>query len=218
MAQDDPQTFESPNFGPKAFDLEALDWSKGDGFLPAVIQDAATLQVLMLGYVNREALAETIATGLMTFWSRSKGRLWRKGETSGNCLEIVSITPDCDRDALLVLARPRGPVCHLNTTSCFGAADAPGLGFLARLEDTIRERRNAAPEESYTARLFAGGARRIAQKIGEEGVETALALAAQDDGALLDEAADLLYHLAIGLAARGKSLADVAERLRARSK
>lgn len=212
MTQGDPLAFD-----PSTFDPEALDWSKGDGLLPAVIQDAATLQVLMLGYVNREALAETMASGFMTFFSRSKGRLWRKGESSGHVLEIVSIAHDCDRDAVLVAARPNGPVCHLNTTGCFGAADAPGLGFLARLEETIAERRrSAAPEDSYTARLFDAGARRIAQKVGEEGVETALALAADGDE-LLDEAADLIYHLAVGLAARGKSLADVVETLRSRS-
>ncbi|TAN08290.1 MAG: bifunctional phosphoribosyl-AMP cyclohydrolase/phosphoribosyl-ATP diphosphatase HisIE [Rhodanobacteraceae bacterium] len=189
---------------------EQLDWAKGGGLLPAIVQHFATGEVLMLGYMNREALAATQASGFVTFWSRSKQRLWRKGETSGNVLALQSVRADCDRDTLLVQADPRGPTCHLGTSSCFGDGVQPPLGFLAELDALIAARNQARPAGSYTTHLFESGVRRIAQKVGEEGVETALAAVAQDDDALLGEAADLVYHLTVLLRARGLSLADVA--------
>lgn len=194
-------------------DVDAMDWAKGDGLLPAVVQDADTLRVLMLGYMDREAYAHTLRCGQVTFFSRSKSRLWTKGEASGHTLDLVSMTADCDRDTLLVLARPRGPTCHLQRASCF--ADAPG-GVLAELDALIALRERERPEGSYTTRLFDGGLRRIAQKVGEEGVETALAAVAQGEAELLGEGADLLYHLIVLLRARGLSLADVEQVLRTR--
>ena len=195
------------------FDIEALAWDKQDGLLPAIVQDGATLRVLMLGYMDRAALAATLASGHVTFYSRSKQRLWTKGESSGHVLALVSVDVDCDADTLLVQARPHGPTCHLDRTSCF--PDAPGDG-LAELDALIAQRERERPQGSYTTRLFEGGIRRIAQKVGEEGVETALAAVAQDDDALLGEAADLLYHLVVALRARGLALDDVRRVLAAR--
>lgn len=182
-----------------------LDWAKGDGLLPVIVQDAANLRVLMLGYMNAEALAATRASGFVTFYSRGKQRLWKKGETSGHVLELVSVEADCDNDTLLVLANPQGPTCHLQRASCF--PEAPG-DFLADLDALIAQRQRERPAGSYTTGLFEGGVRRIAQKVGEEGVETALAAVAQDDQALLGETADLLFHLSVLLRARGLSLHD----------
>lgn len=193
-----------------------LDWSKG--LIPAVVQDAATLQVLMVAWMDEAALAETCESGEATFFSRSRGGRWRKGETSGNRLRVTSLTADCDGDTILMLVEPAGPACHLNTTSCFGAADAPGLGRLARLEQVIADRAGADPETSYTAKLLARGPKRAAQKVGEEGVETALAGAAGDEAELASEAADLLYHLLVLLRARGVALADVLEVLAGRAR
>ncbi len=185
-----------------------LDWSKG--LIPCVVQDAATLQVLMLAYMDEAALAETRASGEATFFSRSRGGRWRKGETSGNRLRVVALEADCDGDTILMSVTPAGPACHLNTTSCFGAADAPGLGRLARLEQTIAARAaDADPASSYTARLLAAGPKRIAQKVGEEGVETALAGVAGDAAEVASEAADLIYHLLVLLRVRGLTFADV---------
>jgi phosphoribosyl-ATP pyrophosphohydrolase/phosphoribosyl-AMP cyclohydrolase len=195
------------------FDTEALAWDKQGGLLPAIVQDAATLRVLMLGYMDRAALAATLASGQVTFYSRSKQRLWTKGESSGHVLALVSVDVDCDADTLLVQARPHGPTCHLDRTSCF--PDAPG-DDLAELDALIARRERERPQGSYTTRLFEGGIRRIAQKVGEEGVETALAAVAQDDDALLGEAADLLYHLVVALRARGLSLEDARRALAAR--
>ncbi|MGH8182561.1 MAG: bifunctional phosphoribosyl-AMP cyclohydrolase/phosphoribosyl-ATP diphosphatase HisIE [Rhodanobacteraceae bacterium] len=189
---------------------ERLDWAKGEGLLPAIVQHFATGEVLMLGYMNREALAATRASGFVTFWSRSRQRLWQKGEASGNVLALKSVRADCDRDTLLVQAEPRGPTCHLGTSSCFGEGVRPPLGFLAELDALVATRNLKRPAGNYTTQLFEGGVRRIAQKVGEEGVETALAAVAQDDNALLGEAADLVYHLIVLLRARGLSLADVA--------
>jgi phosphoribosyl-ATP pyrophosphohydrolase/phosphoribosyl-AMP cyclohydrolase len=199
-----------------AADLDTLDWAKADGLIPAVVQDRGTLQLLMLGYMNCEALAATLETGRATFWSRSKNRLWVKGETSGDFLENAEAFTDCDRDALHVLADPVGPTCHLGTTSCFTEADAIGLGWLARLEQIIGARAEASAEESYTRRLLDAGPARIAQKVGEEGVETALAGATGDAAALRAESADLVFHLLVLLKARGLGLADVVAELRAR--
>ncbi len=190
-----------------------LDWGKGDGLLPVVVQDAASLRVLMLGYMNAEALAATRASGKVTFYSRSKQRLWTKGESSGHFLEVVSIDQDCDDDTLLVLAHPRGPTCHLGRASCF--PDAPG-NFLGTLDALVAERERERPAGSYTTSLFEKGTRRIAQKVGEEGVETALAAVAQGDEELIGESADLLYHLLVLLRARGLGLAEVLQLLETR--
>lgn len=190
-----------------------LDWAKGDGLLPVIVQDAANLRVLMLGYMNAEALAATRASGFVTFYSRGKQRLWKKGETSGHVLELVSVEADCDDDTLLVLANPQGPTCHLQRASCF--PEAPG-DFLADLDALVAQRERERPAGSYTTGLFEGGVRRIAQKVGEEGVETALAAVVQDDQALLGEAADLLFHLTVLLRARGLSLHDAARVLEQR--
>ncbi|MFZ5638628.1 MAG: bifunctional phosphoribosyl-AMP cyclohydrolase/phosphoribosyl-ATP diphosphatase HisIE [Pseudomonadota bacterium] len=185
--------------------MEALAWEKQDGLLPAIVQDADSRRVLMLGYMSREAVAKTLETRRVTFYSRSKGRLWTKGESSGHVLTLVSIEADCDRDALLVQARPQGPTCHLGTVSCFPSAPGDTLGALQAL---IRARHAERPPGSYTTKLFDAGIKRIAQKVGEEGLETALAAVAEDDAPLLGEAADLLYHLIVLLQARGLSLAD----------
>jgi phosphoribosyl-ATP pyrophosphohydrolase/phosphoribosyl-AMP cyclohydrolase len=192
---------------------EELDWDKGGGLLPAIIQHAGSGAVLMLGYMNREALAATRATGRVTFWSRSKGRLWTKGETSGHFLEIREIAADCDGDTLLILAEPRGPVCHRGTPTCWGESPprsvAERIEFLGRLERVIAQRVDARPPGSYTAQLLAEGTRRIAQKVGEEGLELALAAVAQSDQEIIGEAADLLYHLLLLLKVKGLSLPQV---------
>lgn len=183
-----------------------IDFAKGDGLAPAIVQDAATLQVLMIAYMDAAALAETAASGEATFYSRSRAARWRKGETSGNRLKVLSITADCDGDAILLAVAPMGPACHRGTASCFGEEIAPGAGRLALLERIINER---ATGDGYTARLLQGGVNGIAQKVGEEGVETALAGAAGEAEELCEEAADLLYHLIVLLKARGRSLNDV---------
>lgn len=188
------------------FDAGRLDWAKGDGLLPAIVQHADSGRVLMLGYMDRDALERTLESGQVTFFSRSRQQLWTKGETSGNVLAFAGIATDCDGDALLVQARPAGPTCHLGRVSCFEGAPAESI---AALDAIVAGRRGAPADGSYTARLFAGGVRRIAQKVGEEGVEVALAAVAQDDAAFVGEAADLVYHLLVLLHARGCSLADV---------
>lgn len=190
---------------PATLDIDGLAWDKQDGLLPAIVQDADSRRVLMLGYMSREALAKTLDSGQVTFFSRSKGRLWTKGESSGHVLALVSLEADCDRDTLLVQARPHGPTCHLGTTSCFPSAPGDVLGELQAL---IRARHAERPPGSYTTKLFDAGVKRIAQKVGEEGLETALAAVAEEDAPLLGEAADLLYHLIVLLQARGLSLAD----------
>lgn len=196
---------------------DALDFDKGGGLIPAIVQDVDTLQVLTLAYMDRAALDETIQSGEATFFSRSRGGRWRKGETSGDRLFVRQIVADCDGDAVVVKVRPVGNACHLNRVSCFGDEEAPGLGRLARLERTIAERAEADPAESWTARLLAEGPKRAAQKVGEEGVETALAGAAGDDAELASEAADLIYHLLVLLKARGLSSQDVLDVLAARA-
>lgn len=200
-------------------DIPNLAWDKGDGLLPAVVQDAASGAVLMLAFMNAEALCETLKRGRVVFFSRSRNRLWEKGETSGNTLQLVDIDTDCDSDSILVRARPAGPTCHRNTFTCFGDGSAPttdGIGFLSRLEDVISARIAESPEGSYTAKLFARGVKRMAQKVGEEGVEVALAAQAGDNAELLSESADLLYHLTLLLKARGLSLDAVGAELAAR--
>lgn len=194
-------------------DFGRLDWAKGDGLLPAIVQHWQSGEVLMLGYMNAEALAQTQASGKVTFYSRSKQRLWTKGESSGHVLVLKGIRIDCDADTLLVQAEPHGPTCHKGTSSCFGdsAAVRPPLGFLAELDALVAQRHAERPEASYTTKLFDGGIRRIAQKVGEEGVETALAAVVQGDDELLGEAADLVFHLTVVLRARGLSLGDVVD-------
>jgi len=199
-------------------DTSRLDWSKGEGLLPAIVQHWRSGEVLMLGYMNAEALAETQRSGHVTFYSRSKQRLWTKGEVSGHVLDLKSIRIDCDADTLLIQADPHGPTCHEGTSSCFGNGEdvRPPLGFLAELDALVAQRHADRPEGSYTTKLFDGGIRRIAQKVGEEGVETALAAVAQGDEELLGEAADLVFHLTVALRARGLSLTDVARVLAGR--
>ena len=200
------------------FDAEQLGWDKQAGLLPAIVQDAANGRVLMLGYMNREALETTLATGRVCFYSRSRDRLWTKGESSGHVLQLVSIEADCDADTLLVQARPQGPTCHLGRVSCFAQAPASpsGAGVLSELDALVQERERARPAGSYTTSLFEAGVRRIAQKVGEEGVETSLAAVCQDDAALLGESADLVFHLLVLLRARGLGLADVTALLQRR--
>ncbi|MGH8091256.1 MAG: bifunctional phosphoribosyl-AMP cyclohydrolase/phosphoribosyl-ATP diphosphatase HisIE [Rudaea sp.] len=193
-----------------------LDWNKGGGLLPAIVQDARSGAVLMLGYMNAEALARTQQGGKVTFYSRSKQRLWTKGETTGNHLLLKSVRADCDNDTLLIQVEPIGPTCHQGTRSCFGDDSEPELAFLAVLDALVARRVRELPAGSYTTALFEKGIRRIAQKVGEEGVETALAATTGDDGELLDEAADLLFHLIVLLHARDKSVSDVVDRLRKR--
>lgn len=197
-------------------DLDTLDWQKGEGLLPAIVQHADSGVVLMLGFMNREALAATRDSGKVTFYSRTKQRLWTKGETSGHVLELVSVHIDCDNDTLLVLARPHGPVCHRLTPTCFDTAARPAVAFLAELDQLVAQRERDRPAGSYTTKLFEAGTRRIAQKVGEEGVETALAAVAQGEDELLGEAADLIYHLLVLLRSRGRGLDDVLRVLRAR--
>lgn len=195
-------------------DLAGLAFDPVTGLLPAVVTDTAG-GVRMLGYMNREALAETFRRGRVVFFSRRRRRLWEKGETSGRTLGFVEARADCDRDALWITARPHGPVCHQGTEGCFGDPRAP-LAVLAELENLVARRLAERPPGSYTVRLADGGIRRVAQKVGEEGLETALAAVAENDGRLVAEAADLLYHLAVLLRCRGLGWEDVAKELRAR--
>ena len=204
------------NFTP--IDPKALNWEKGDGLLPAIVQDASTEQVLMLGYMNAESLTKTQETGLVTFYSRSRETLWTKGETSGNTLKLVSLEADCDQDTILVRAVPTGPTCHEGTTSCFGDKGPQSLGFLAKLEDLIEARKTADSDSSYTAKLLQGPLHKAAQKVGEEGVEVALAAIAETDDGLVYESADLIYHLMVLLAAKDVKFADVITELQKRHK
>jgi len=197
--------------------LSALDWVKTDGMMPAIVQHAVSGEVLMHGYMNPQALDTTLTTGKVTFWSRTKQRLWTKGETSEHFLNVVSITPDCDNDTLLVLADPVGPTCHLGTSSCFSPA-APDWVFLYQLEQLLAERKHADPKSSYTASLYASGTKRIAQKVGEEGVETALAATVNDREELTNEASDLIYHLLVLLQDQRLDLSAVIDNLRQRHK
>lgn len=199
------------------FNKDAIDWAKNDGLIPAIVQDARSLRVLMLGYINRESLDATLAKGLVTFFSRSKQRLWQKGETSGHVLRLVDIKLDCDCDTLLILATPEGPTCHLGTTTCFGEDTVASLAVLADLVETIRSRRKDPNAKSYTSSLFKEGVMRIAQKVGEEGVETALAGATRASN-LSSEAADLLYHLLVLLEANDTNLLSVLNILYERAK
>lgn len=198
------------------------NWEKMDGLLPAIVQDALDGRVLMLGYMNRDALQATMESGQVTFWSRSRQALWTKGETSGNSLNFVDATLDCDQDCLLVRAHPAGPTCHRGTPTCFDPLDDPGSGpepelaFLATMEKIIHQRDLDRPAGSYTTRLLEDGVKRVAQKVGEEGVETALAGVAGEREELVNESADLIYHLLVLLRTRRISLADLLATLRER--
>ena len=194
---------------------EQLDWNKVDNLMPAIVQHAVSGEVLMLGYMTPEALDETQRSRHVTFYSRTKQRLWTKGESSGHFLNVVSITPDCDSDTLLVLAEPQGPTCHKGTRSCFSPA-TPDWAFLFQLEQLLGERKNADPKSSYTASLYASGTKRIAQKVGEEGVETALAATVHDRDELVNEASDLMYHLMVLLQDQDLDLSAVINNLRKR--
>lgn len=202
--------------------IAELAWQKMAGLLPAIVQDSESGRVLMQGYMNEEALATSFSTGAVTFFSRSKQRLWTKGESSGHTLLLQSVTADCDGDSLLIQALPQGPTCHLGNETCWLPATQPVASELIELERTIAARKaelaagNAGT--SYTAKLLADGIRRCAQKVGEEGVEVALAAVAQNDEALLNESADLLYHLLVVLQGRDLTLADVVQVLRERKR
>ena len=193
-----------------------LDFEKQGGLIPAIIQDADTAQVLMLGYMNQAALTQTRQSGKVTFFSRSKQRLWTKGESSGNFLHLVDLKADCDQDTLLVRVRPQGPVCHTGSDTCFDEVNRHELGFLRQLGRVIQDRHANPKEGSYTTKLFERGINKIAQKVGEEAVETVIEAKDDNDELFLNESADLLYHLMILLEAKGKSLGDVVEVLEGR--
>lgn len=198
--------------------LEQLAWDKQNGLIPAIVQDARSGLLLMQAYMNKEALRLTLTSGMITFYSRSRQKIWKKGETSGNELECLEIIADCDGDSLKVLAVPGGPVCHLGTATCWDAGQQPGLTFLSELEGVIEGRKGSSVETSYTAILQQRGTKYIAQKVGEEAVETALAAVAGDQKEFLDESADLLYHLLVLLNNKGLGLNDVAAVLQERHK
>lgn len=194
-----------------------LDFEKyADGLVPAIVQDAVSGDVLMLGFMNAEAIDITQQTGRVTFYSRSRQQLWTKGETSGNFLEVVSIRQDCDNDTLLIEARPNGPVCHTGSATCFGDPDSRGLQFITELESVISSRRENPTEDSYVSKLFSRGLNKIAQKVGEEAVETVIASKDDDISAFKNEAADLLFHFLILLRQKGLALGDIAEVLQER--
>lgn len=193
-----------------SFQIEDIDFTKSDGLVPVIVQDGTTFQVLMLGYMNEEALRKTIEEKKLTFFSRSKGRLWTKGESSGNFLTLVALHQDCDSDALLALTTPVGPTCHTGDVSCFSADDPQDLRFLGKLERIIESRASSKDgDTSYTASLFEAGVKRMAQKVGEEGVEVALAAATGDKEEVRNEAADLLYHLQVLLASQDMKLSEI---------
>ncbi|MDW3208290.1 MAG: bifunctional phosphoribosyl-AMP cyclohydrolase/phosphoribosyl-ATP diphosphatase HisIE [Reichenbachiella sp.] len=189
--------------------LSKIDYNKTNGLVPAIIQDAKTKNVLMLGYMNEEAVAKTQETGNVTFYSRSKERLWTKGEESGNFLELVDLKVDCDNDTLLIQAKPVGPTCHKGTDTCWGEANSSNFAFLSKLEAVIKDRHDNPDEESYTSSLFKKGINKVAQKVGEEAVEVVIEAKDNSEELFLNESADLLYHYMILLRAKGYDLEDV---------
>lgn len=195
-----------------------LDFDKMQGLIPAIIQDDRTKNVLMLGFMNREAFDKTVATGKVTFYSRTKGRLWTKGEESGNFLNVVSIKEDCDRDTLLIKVNPVGPVCHTGSDTCFDQSNDMGVEFLAYLQEFICRRYEEMPEGSYTTSLFRKGVNRMAQKVGEEAVETVIEATNGTDDRLIYEASDLIYHLIVLLTSKGLRIEDLAKELASRHK
>jgi len=199
-----------------ADNISALAWDKMGGLLPAAVQDARSGRLLMLGYMNRDAMAATLSSGFATFFSRSKGRLWMKGETSGNRLRVQGVHEDCDADALLVSAVPEGPVCHLGTASCFGGEGPSGPGWLEELARIVHARAESGDPSSYTRQLLGEGIAGIAQKVGEEGVEVALAAVTRDEAGCAEEIADLVYHLTVLMEARNMGWEQIVAVLRAR--
>ncbi|MFW1029711.1 bifunctional phosphoribosyl-AMP cyclohydrolase/phosphoribosyl-ATP diphosphatase HisIE [Vibrio parahaemolyticus] len=199
---------------------ERINWEKVDGLVPAIVQDFQSSQVLMMGYMNQDALAKTGETGQVTFFSRTRERLWTKGETSGNVLQLVNISLDCDNDTLLVRVNPIGPTCHTGTTTCWDgdAQEESQMVWLHQLEQLLAARKSADPDSSYTASLYARGTKRISQKVGEEGVEVALAATSGDKAELVCESADLIYHLLVLLQDQGLSMNDVVNKLKERHK
>lgn len=199
---------------------ERINWEKVDGLVPAIVQDFQSSQVLMMGYMNQDALAKTGETGQVTFFSRTKQRLWTKGETSGNVLQLVNIQLDCDNDTLLVKVNPIGPTCHLGNTTCWDVdpQEESQMVWLHQLEKLLAARKSADPDSSYTASLYARGTKRISQKVGEEGVEVALAATSGDKAELVCESADLVYHLLVLLQNQGLSMNDVVNKLKERHK
>ena len=193
-----------------------LDFEKMGGLIPAIVQDNNTNKVLMLGFMNEEALEQTLSSGKVTFFSRTKNRLWMKGETSGNTLSVVSITPDCDNDTLLIKAIPAGPVCHLGTDTCFGEKNEEDIMFLKYLQNFIERRRHEMPEGSYTTTLFQKGINRMAQKVGEEAVETVIEATNGTEDRLIYEASDLIYHLIVLLTSKGLRIDDLSRELKKR--
>jgi len=204
---------------PSTVDFARIDFAKGNGLVPAIVQDVDNGAVLMLGYMNREALEQTLVRKRAVFYSRSKQRLWEKGETSDHTLDVLAVALDCDADTLLISARPRGPACHKGTLTCFGDEPRSGnesIAFLAKLEAVVAQRATEKPEASYTARLLEKGIARVAQKVGEEGVELALAAVGDSDDKVVGESADLLFHLLVLLRARGVTLQQVIHELEGR--
>ena len=199
---------------------ERIDWEKVDGLVPAIVQDYQSSQVLMMGYMNPAALEKTGETGQVTFFSRTKERLWTKGETSGNVLQLQNMSLDCDNDTLLVKVNPIGPTCHTGTTTCWDGdkQEETQMVWLHQLEQLLAARKDADPESSYTASLYARGTKRISQKVGEEGVEVALAATSGDKAELVCESADLIYHLLVLLQDQGLSMNDVINKLKERHK
>ncbi|MEZ8109003.1 bifunctional phosphoribosyl-AMP cyclohydrolase/phosphoribosyl-ATP diphosphatase HisIE [Vibrio splendidus] len=199
---------------------ERIDWEKVDGLVPAIVQDYQSSQVLMMGYMNPAALEKTGETGQVTFFSRTKERLWTKGETSGNVLQLQNMSLDCDNDTLLVKVNPNGPTCHTGTTTCWDGdkQEESQMVWLHQLEQLLAARKDADPESSYTASLYARGTKRISQKVGEEGVEVALAATSGDKAELVCESADLIYHLMVLLQDQGLSMNDVVNKLKERHK
>ncbi|MDD3323401.1 MAG: bifunctional phosphoribosyl-AMP cyclohydrolase/phosphoribosyl-ATP diphosphatase HisIE [Paludibacter sp.] len=195
-----------------------IDFQKSGGLVPAIIQDDRTSKVLMLGYMNEEALTKTQETKLVTFFSRTKNRLWTKGEESGNFLNVVSISPDCDNDTLLIKVNPAGPVCHTGTDTCWGEVNKGDINFLKYLQDFITLRYKEMPEGSYTTSLFKKGINRMAQKVGEEAVETVIEATNGTEEGFIYEASDLVYHLIVLLTSKGYSLDDLANELKKRHK
>ena len=195
-----------------------LDFNKMNGLVPAIIQDAETAKVLMLGYLNQEAYDKTVKTGLVTFYSRTRQRLWTKGEESGNFLDVVSIKEDCDQDTLLIQVHPRGPVCHTGTDTCWGEENHEPIMFLKELQQFIQKRHEEMPEGSYTTSLFQSGINKMAQKVGEEAVETIIEATNGTNERLIYEGSDLLYHLIVMLTAKGLSIEDLACELEERHK
>lgn len=198
--------------------IDKLDFSKLNGLIPAIIIDKNTNQVLMLGFMNEEALNKTLETGLVTFFSRTKNRLWTKGETSGDYLTLINIIPDCDNDSLLVYSNPKGNTCHTGEYSCFGLENKSSINFLGELFDLIKERKIKLPENSYTTKLFKEGENRIIQKVGEEAVETVIAAKNKDKNEIINETSDLIYHLFVMLADQGIEFEEIVNNLETRHK